>query len=122
MTTPRRAASLEWEANRATLALAGIRILKQAVVTAAAGVSTGYTLANIQTRRLVCLHLGAGNTDIRISYNTAALATHLPVLPGRYFLIDAGFVKDAAGTQNADIVYFYNETGGSISVYVVEIE
>lgn len=117
-----RNSNMAWEADRAALASAGVRILAQAVVTAVAGASTTYTITSNETRRLICLHLGAGNTDIRVNYNAAATATHMPILPGRYFSVDAGIQKNSAQPPAwvADTVRFWNETVGNISVYVIE--
>jgi len=117
MAANRKIGPVEYEASLASLALAGIKILVQAVVSATNGASTGYTITHKSTRRLLVIHLSAGNGDIRVNVGAAATAAHLPVLPARYIPIDAGWDKDGV----AEVVYFYNTTGSAINVNVVEL-
>jgi hypothetical protein len=101
----------------AAMAIAGLRILSQSVVTATAGASTSYTVTDKNCRRVVCLHTGTGAGDIRINFNAAATATHMPMLPQRYFVVEACINGD--GT--AETVRFWNTTVSSISVNVMEV-
>lgn len=111
--TVRRPSSIEYEAARATLSLAGIRELVQANISATATANTVYTVANISTRRVIVIHLGTGNGDIRFKHDAAAAATSIPVIPARYFVVDA---------EKDDTLNFWNTTAGAITVYLMEIE
>lgn len=111
-TSPRRPNNWQWEQALATLSLAGVRFLLQAVHSATNGANTVYTVQDVRTRRVVVLHLNAGNGDLRCAYNEAATATTLPVIPARYFVIDA---------KKADTLQFWNTTGSTFSVNILEI-
>src|SRR5713101_5770496 len=118
----RRTAAIEYEAARAMLSLAGIRQLYQTSLTVNANALNSYVVLRKPTRRVIVLHLSSGNSDITFSYsstsdpsttNTPASSTSMPVLPTRYFVIDAA--------QN-DTINFSNNTGGNITVFLMEIE
>lgn len=111
-TAPRRPNNWIWEAALAQLSLAGIRFIKQATHSATNGANTVYTVTEPGTRRVVIIHLGTGNGDIRVAYKEAATATSLPVIPARYLVIDA---------KKDDTVQFWNTTGGVITVNILEI-
>lgn len=109
----RRPSSIEYEAARAMLAMAGIRILKQANVTVTLGEADTYTVTEAGTRRVVCVHLGTGNGDIRIAHNATPTANSLPLIPASYFSVDA---------EKDDTIQFFNTTAGDIKVYLAEID
>lgn len=112
MANDRRMSSAQWEASLAMLALAGLREVTQALHTAVATSNTAYTVTGANTRRVMCLHLGTGATDIRIKTNGAATGDSMPMVGQTYFVFDA-----AAG----DTINFYNTTLGNIMVYVMEL-
>lgn len=111
-TSPRRPNNWQWEAALAQLSLAGVRFLLQALHSATTGANTVYTVADSRTRRVVVIHLSTGNGDLRADYNQAATATSLPVIPARYFVIDA---------KKGDTLQFWNTTGGTFNVNILEI-
>lgn len=111
-TFPRRPNNWVWEAQLAQLSLAGVRFIKQASHTATNGVDTSYTVTEPNTRRVVLVHIATGNGDIRVAYNEAATATSLPLIPARYFVVDA---------KKNDVIHFFNTTGAGIVVSVLEI-
>ena len=112
----RKLSAMEWEGFRAMLALAGVRQLVQSSVSVGTGAENSYTVANIETRRVIIVH-GGGATpafgDIRFEINATAVATDFPIAPQKYFVVDA---------EKDDDLSFYNTSGGSITVYVMEIE
>ena len=110
---PRKLGHVTHEANRAALALAGLRMILQSSISALSGADTTYTLTGTNTRRCIVIHLGAGAGDIRFDYNAAAIATDFPFLPQRYFSVDA---------KAGDVLHFYNTTASAITVYVMEVE
>lgn len=110
---PRRTGPAQHEGDRALLSLAGIRIIKQATHSATNGANTAYTVTEANTRRVVVFHTNAAADAIRVNHNAAATASHLPVLPQHYFIVDA---------KKADTVNFWNTTGGAITVNIVEID
>lgn len=109
----RSLSAIEFEAARAMLALAGIRQIVQATVAPTTGANAGYTVQDIRTRRVVCLHLGAAAGDIRFNYNATATSAHLPVIPQRYFVVDA---------EKDDVLNFFNTSAGTITVNLMEID
>lgn len=121
---PRRVTAVEFEGALAQLAVAGIRQILQATVTAAPGASTPYTIQNTRTRRVLCIHLNSGAGDIRFNYNAAATATSFPVMPQRYFPVDASANGPTAANPSggtADTLNFFNTTGSSVIIYIVEV-
>jgi len=114
---PRRLSPIEYEGHRAMLALAGVRQLVQSSVTVSNGAENSYTVTDPQTRRVICVHPGDATTpatgDIRINPAATATATAFPLLPQKYFVVDA---------EKDDDISFYNTTGSSIVVYVMEID
>lgn len=109
----RRPSSIEYEGFRAMLALAGVRQLKQSSVAPGAGANSAYTVTEAGTRRVVAIHLGTGAGDIRFNHDAVADATKIPVIPQRYFVVDA---------EKDDTLNFFNTSGGAITVYVMEID
>jgi hypothetical protein len=109
----RRLAANEFEGMKALLSLAGVRVINQTTHSATNAANTAYTVTSKRTRRVIIIHLGAGNGDIRFNFGAAATATHLPVIPARYFVVDATL---------ADTLNFWNTTGAPITVNVMEIE
>ena len=104
---------MQWEAARAMLSLAGIRQLKQATVAPGASANASYTVTEAATRRIVAIHLGTANGDIRFNYNAASTATSLPMPTGSFLIIDV---------QKDDTVQFFNTSGGALTVNLMEIE
>lgn len=100
------------DAQQAMIALAGWRVISQTSVNAAPGTNTAYTVADDRTKRVVVLHLAAGNTDIRFAFNTAASSASLPLLPARYIVVDAG---------KGNTLNFWNTTAAAITVFLVEV-
>lgn len=110
---PRRPSSVEFEAARAMLSLAGARQLLQANISALATANTSYTVADIRTRRVVIIHLGAGNGDIRFNFGAAVASTNIPVPSARFMVVDA---------EKDQTLQFFNTTAGAITVYFMEID
>lgn len=100
------------QGSYAQMAVAGVNIQTQTTVTATAGANVTYTITKPGTRRLMCLHLGTGAGDIRVNYNAAATSASMPLLPQRYFVVEAA--KDS-------YVAFWNTTAGDITVNVLEM-
>lgn len=109
----RRLAANEFEGFKALLSLAGLRVINQNTHSATNAATTAYTVVAKRTRRVIVIHLGTGNGDIRFNFGAAATANHLPVIPARYFVIDASI---------GDTLNFWNTTGAPIVVNVMEIE
>lgn len=103
----------EYEGNQALVALAGIRQLKQTSISVGSSAENTYTVTEVGTRRVVCLHLATNNNDIRFDYNATATSTDMPVIPARYFVVDS---------EKDDVLHFYNTSGGAITVYLMEVE
>lgn len=99
------------EVNRATLSIAGWRVVLQDVHTATTGTSTAYTVAGRNTRRVVVCFTGSF-LDIRVEVNAAAEATDFPLMPDFHHTFDL---------SEDETLNFYNTTGGDISVYILEI-
>jgi len=114
----RRASTATWESMKAMLSLAGIREIKQSQLTVTASSSDFYLVAEETTRRVIVVHLAAGNGDIRFKYQrqgagATAVSTNLPVIPARYLVIDA---------EKNDKLSFFNTSGVSVQIFFVEIE
>lgn len=106
------------EANRAIMSMAGIGILVQSSLTVAATTEQTYTVTHPNTRRVCLIHAGAGAFDMRVNIDASADNTKLPILPQRYFVIDAGWQEDG----DAQVVHVYNTSGTQIVVYLAEME
>jgi len=112
------------------LAIAGIRQLIQNNVSAGAGADTTYTVVNENARRVILLHLSAGAGDIRFNINALANANTIPIIPQRYFVVDArgAYTIPAPPGQGgpiavaADVLHFFNTSGSPVTVYIMEIE
>ena len=127
MPPARRIAATAQEQGKAILSIAGFRIIPgtQATIAPGAGAEATYTVLNAACRRVVAIHLGTGNGDIRFELNAAATATKIPVIPARYFIVDVLSPRPATPTEPAkvgDVLHFFNTTGGAITVYLVETE
>lgn len=103
---------MAWESGRANLSLAGVRYLAQGSVAVGASAEGTYTVVNGSTRRVIVAFAGTFG-DIRFDYNATASATDFPLMPNTHFRVDAA--KDG-------VLHFYNTSGGSITVYLMEIE
>ena len=108
----RTLSSSQFELLLATLALAGLRELAQAVHTATAGASTPYTVTHALTRRVMCFHTGTGVLDIRFATNAAAIATNMPVTGQTYWVVDA---------KKGDTLNFYNTSIADLSISIMEL-
>jgi len=100
------------EAGLATISLAGVRLLVQAVITPGASANVAYTVTEASTRRVVLFHDSGTNTDLRVEQNAAATVTDLPIASGIYFVLEA--VK-------GETVQVFNTSGSGITVNIVEI-
>lgn len=111
----RRISNADFEANHALIALAGFRLIQGGQVQLSCGPTADnpYTVVHANCRRVVALHLAAGDGDIRFEYGAAADATKLPILPRRYFIVDAGV---------GHVLHFYNTSGVSVNVFLAETE
>ena len=110
----RSKSSMSWESARAVLSLAGMQDVLQDTHTATAGADTAYTVAGgVKVRRVMMCHLGSGAGDIRFRRGAAADATHVPLFPQTYFVVDA---------EDDEELHFYNTTVGDITIYIVELE
>jgi len=109
---PRQLTSIEYEASRAMLSLAGLRLISQSrVVGAAAGSDNTYTVTDPRTRRVV-LYVDHASNVIRFNVNAAATSTSLPIKNQTYFVVDA---------KKDDVLHFYDTTG-STPVHFVEVD
>jgi hypothetical protein len=103
----------DWEAQMASVSLAGIRPLVTDHVTVGAGGSNTYTISNNQlTKRLVVFHDANGNKVIYFSLDAAATTDDMPIVPGIYFVLEV---------EQGETLYLYNDGGTSIHVHVMEI-
>lgn len=112
MSSPRKLASMDYEAGLATLALAGLRETVQATLSALPAANTAYTVAMKDTRRVMCLHLDAGANSIHYRTNAAAVVTNMPMLGQVYWVADA---------KLGDTLNFWNTTLGAITVFIMEL-
>lgn len=111
--------------TEATRALAGVRELVQATVAPLAGGEASYTVANAETRRLMCVHLGASTPaagDIRFRCNATAAATHMPLAPQKYALFElSGPRTIGANAQAGETISFFNTSADTVTVYLLEL-
>lgn len=119
----RRPHSIEYEGMRAMLALAGIRMLSQAVVTGGGANSDNtYPVVDSNTRRVIILHNAATFGNIRFNMNAAATVNSMPIVAQRYFVVDARgpYTIPAAAAQGnpisvaGDIIHFFDVAGGTV--------
>lgn len=104
--------NLEDLSRRAMISLGGVRPIQQSTIDVA-GTSQGtHTVDDSGCQRVLVFHDASTNTDIRFALNGTADGDSLPVVPGAYFVVQA--VK-------GDVLHFYNTTGGSITLNVVEL-
>lgn len=104
--------SMQYEAARAALSTAGIRLIKQAKTAVGAGAEANYTVTEANTRRVMIIFIGTVG-DILFDYNHTAAATDFPLTPGEYLTVDA---------EKGDSLSFWNTTGGGVDVFTVELE
>ena len=104
-------ATNQHEVNRAVLATAGWRPGSQGSAAPATGANAAYTVVDVNTRRVAVCWTGT-LLDIRFELNAAAVATDFPLLPNVHIVFDA---------KKGETLNFYNTTGGSITVYCLEI-
>jgi len=105
--------AIQYEAHRAMLALAGVRQIVQASVAPGASAEATYTVIDRRTRRVIVCHLGTGAGDIRFDFNATASSADMPIIPQRYFVVDA---------EKDDVLHFFNTSAGAITVYLMEID
>ena len=110
---PRLTSSMQYEAARAMLSMAGIRLLVQSSTSPLTTAEDDYTVTLANTRRVAIVHLGNAAGDIRFAYNAVADANDIPVIPQQYFVVDA---------EKGDVLSFYNTSAGTIVVYVAELD
>lgn len=131
----RNPSSWTYEQARAILSMAGFRQILQTSIAVNASSENTYTVQDPGTRRVVAVHLSSGNGDIRFNINATATGTTFPVIPTRYFVIDAhgplykatppsqtGSGGGAQITVPADVLHFFNNAAGSVTVFLAEIE
>lgn len=99
------------EGSMAVMAMAGLRLLLQATHTATASSNTSYTVQSKDAKRVIACHLGTGAGDIRVNQGAAATSSHVPLIPQRYLVFDAGV---------GETIQFYNTTAGNITIYILE--
>jgi hypothetical protein len=104
---------MQHEMQRGILAMAGFRQILQTTLSVGAGVAAGYTVQRANTRRVVYIHNSTGAFDIRVDPTATATATSFPVLPQRYLTIDA---------KKDDVISFFNTSGGTVVISLMEIE
>lgn len=109
---PTNRSNIDWAANLAVVSLAGIRIFRQANVSVPASSSASYTVQDSDTRRLIVFHAAPTNVDIRVALNATATSTSFPVATGVYFALEV---------EVGDSVSFFNTSGSSLTVYLVEV-
>lgn len=112
----RRQTAIQWEGNKGILSMAGVSELAQNNISVNATSENTYAVTNKQTRRVIAMFLSSSAGDIRFKFNSTATASHLPLVPARYFTIDARIVDGVA-----DVLHFYNVTNAPITVYLMEI-
>jgi hypothetical protein len=115
MTTHLKVAGQLDDVALATMALAGIRELKQSSVGPTASAAAAYTVTEADTRRVMCFHLGCtvpAAGDIRMRFNATASAAYMPLLPQRYVVFEA-----VAG----ETISFFNTGADTVTVYVMEL-
>lgn len=104
--------NIEWESDMAAVSMAGIRPITQGSVDVSSGSEGTYTIDDIRTKRAVIIHVSSGNTDVRFELNATAQADDFPLIPAVYFVVEV---------EEDDVLHFYNTTGGSVTVYILEI-
>ncbi len=122
---PRRISEASFDLAKATLSMAGLRMISQTNISVGAGADGTYTVLNEACRRVVAVHIATGNGDIRFNLNAASDATKVPVIPARYFVVDVQSPRPATPVQPAvtgDVLHFFNTTAGAIVVNIVETE
>lgn|SRR5512135_90332 len=121
----RRTSVSTYELAKAILSVAGLRQILQTSISVGTGADGTYTVQSENCRRVVALHIGTGNGDIRFNINAAASASTIPVIPARYFVVDVQSPRPASPGEAAkvgDVLHFFNTTAGSITVYLVETD
>ena len=122
---PRRISEASYELAKATLSMAGLRFISQTSISVGSGADGTYTVLSDGCRRVVAIHLGAANGDIRFNLNAAATSAHVPVIPARYFVVDVQSPRPATPTEPAktgDVLHFFNTSAGALTVYLVETD
>jgi hypothetical protein len=109
----RKVGDSAYELARAIIALAGLRVVKQATISPGASAAASYTVTEANTRRVLAIHNSAAAFDIRVNPLGTATNSHFPVLPQFYFGVDAG---------EGDVISYYNASAGSVTVYILELE
>ena len=113
MAGPTRREKHDWEAQMASVSLAGIRPLVSSSVSVGAASTGTYTVSgNQMTKRLVLFHDSGNNLEIRVDVNNTASSSSFPVATGLYFVLEV---------EEADDVSLYNGGAGTTVVYVAEI-
>ena len=108
----------DWEAQMASVSLAGIRPLVMSSVSVGATSNGSYLVSdNDMTERLVVYHDSGNNLDIRFDISSpnapaTATATSFPIGSGIYFVMEV---------DNGETLSLYNTSAGAITVYVCEI-
>lgn len=109
----RKVGNVSLEGDGASIALAGLRILKQTNISVDAANTNTYTVTEKKTRRVLIVHNAADAFDIRYKDGSAAAATDIPILPQFYFVVDRG-VDDILGFRNDDAV--------AVTILMLELE
>lgn len=113
MASPRNAAAMSWEAWRASLSLAGWRLIIKAKISPTTGAEATYTVLNKNTRRVAVSSPGSAYGDLRFDVNVAADADAFPIPLNLHIVVDAG--KD-------DVVRIFNTSAGTLDVILLELE
>lgn len=112
MAEPQQRSALSWEAQLASVALAGVRPLVADALTINATTEDTYTVTHEATKRVVLLTTATGDTDVRVALNETADGDSFPVLPLVYFVLEA---------KVDEVVHLYNAAGSSRTIYILEI-
>src|SRR5258705_377618 len=97
----RRISNADFEGNHALISLAGFRVVKQNSISAGPGAESTYTVQFANCRRVVILHLAVNDADIRYEYQATSDATKMPILPRRYFIVEAWMIRVEAKIDQA---------------------
>jgi hypothetical protein len=105
----------DWEAQMASVSLAGIRPLVMAHLNVVNGgvTVTSYTVSNNPlTKRVVVFHDATGNKEIYFDIDNDPTDDSMPIMPNMYFVIEV---------EQGEEIRFINTGGGTNHVHLTEI-
>jgi len=112
MADPKNRANIQWEADQAAVALAGVRPLKHAHNSTGSSAEYTYTIARNECQRVIVVHASGGDLDVRVELNATADANSMPILSSVYFVLEV---------EVGDEIHVFNTLGSAVDIHFLEI-